>query len=113
MRRLKPVSHRRSDALSRVAWDQLETLLANYYRSQGYQVDHVGTGATGAQFDGGIDLKLRRDDECIVVQCKHWNAMKVTHNAVHELLGIMVNQSATGAILVTSGEFTDAAIEAA
>src|SRR5690606_39124474 len=31
----------------------------------------------------------------------------------HELLGIMVNVGATGAIVVTSGEFTRAAIEAA
>ena len=32
---------------------------------------------------------------------------------MHELLGVMVNEGATGAILVTSGEFTRAAIEAA
>jgi hypothetical protein len=109
---LKRVSQRRDDALSRVGWEQLETLLATYYRGRGYQVDHVGTGASGTRFDGGIDLKLRRESEYILVQCKHWNAMKVTHNAVHELLGIMVNEGATGAILVTSGEFSKAAIEA-
>jgi len=109
---LKRVSQRRDDALSRVGWEQLETLLATYYRGLGYQVDHVGTGASGTRFDGGIDLKLRRDSEYILVQCKHWNAMKVTHNAVHELLGIMVNEGATGAVLVTSGEFSKAAIEA-
>ncbi len=109
---LKRVSQRRDDALSRVGWEQLETMLATYYRGRGYQVDHVGTGASGTRFDGGIDLKLRRDSEYILVQCKHWNAMKVTHNAVHELLGIMVNEGATGAILVTSGEFSKAAIEA-
>ena len=86
---LKRVSQRRDDALSRVGWAQLETFLATYYRGRGYQVDHVGTGANGTRFDGGIDLKLRRDSEYILVQCKHWNAMKVTHNAVHELLGIM------------------------
>ncbi len=56
---LKPVSQRRNDALSRVGWEQLESLLATYYRAQGYQVEEVGTGATGARFDGGIDLKLR------------------------------------------------------
>jgi hypothetical protein len=109
---LKRVSQRRDDALSRVGWEQLETLLATYYRGRGYQVDHVGTGASGTRFDGGIDLKLRRENEYVLVQCKHWNAMKVTHNAVHELLGIMVNEGATGAILVTSGEFSEAAIEA-
>ncbi|GAA5081896.1 restriction endonuclease [Lysobacter panacisoli] len=113
MNGLKRVTHRRDDALTRVGWDHLETLLAAYYRSEGYEVEHVGTGGTGARFDGGIDLKLRRGEQFIVVQCKHWNAMKVPHNAVHELLGLMVNHGATGAILATSGEFTKAAIEAA
>jgi hypothetical protein len=110
---LKNVRNRRDDSLSRVRWDDFESLLATYYRDQGYQVEHVGTGRTGGRFDGGIDLKLRKDDQYILVQCKHWNAKQVPHNAVHELLGIMVNQGATGAILVTSGEFTKAAIEAA
>ena len=111
--RLKNVRQRRDDALSRTRWDRLEVLLADHYRAQGYAVDHAGTGGTGQRFDGGIDLKLRRNDEYIVVECKHWNAKQVTHNAVHQLLGIMVNEGATGAILVTSGEFTDAAQRAA
>lgn len=110
---LKPVSRRHDDALSRVGWEQFEALVAGHYRSQGYQIEHVGTGETGRCSDGGVDLKLRRDDSYILVQCKRWTAMKVPHNAVHELLGIMVNQGATGAILITSGEFTKAAIEAA
>ena len=110
---LKSVRNRHDDALSRVGWDRLESLLAEHYTGEGYQVEHVGTGGTGRRFDGGIDLKLRKDDAYILVQCKHWNAKQVPHNAVHELLGIMVNEGASGAILVTSGEFTRAAMEAA
>lgn len=113
MKGLKPVSRRHNDVLSRIDWDQFERLLAGHYSSQGYQVEQVGTGATGGLSDGGVDLKLRREDTYILVQCKRWTTMKVPHNAVHELLGIMVNQGATGAILITSGEFTKAAIEAA
>jgi len=113
VQRLKNVRNRRSDALTQVGWEQLEVLLAAYYRGQGYAVDHCGTGATGNRFDGGIDLKLRKDDAYILVQCKHWNAKQVPHNDVHQLIGLMVNEGATGAILVTSGEFTRAAIEAA
>lgn len=113
MHGLKNVRNRRTDSLSRVGWDQLESLLAIYYRGQGYRVDHVGTGATSGRFDGGIDLKLHKDDEYIVVQCKHWNAKQVPHNDVHQLLGIMVNEGATGAILVSSGEFTAYARESA
>ena len=113
MNGLKNVRHRHDDALSRVGWADLERLLATYYRDVGWWVEHVGTGGTGAKFDGGVDLRIRRGAECVLVQCKHWNAKQVTHNAVHELLGVMVNQGATGAILVSSGEFTRAAIDAA
>jgi hypothetical protein len=110
---LKNVRNRRSDALTRIAWDQLEAMVATYYRDLGYAVDHCGTGASGLDTDGGIDLKLRKSDQYIVVQCKHWNAKQVPHNDVHQLLGVMVNEGATGAILVTSGEFTVAARNAA
>ena len=110
---LKNVRRRHTDALTQVRWDRLETMLADYYRAQGYAVDHCGTGNTRNRFDGGIDLKLRRDDAYILVQCKHWNAKQVPHNDVHQLIGLMVNEGATGAMLVTSGEFTRAAVEAA
>lgn len=110
---LKRVRERRSDVLAGEDWARVERLLADHYRSEGYVVEHCGTGGRAARFDGGVDLRLRRGDEAIVVQCKHWNAYQVPHNDVHQLLGIMVNEQATGAILVTSGEFTRAAIEAA
>lgn len=110
---LKQVRNRRDDALARVRWDRLEVLIADYYGAQGYRVEHVGTGGKRQRFDGGIDLKLRKDDQYILVQCKGWNAYQVPHNEVHQLIGLMVNEAATGAILVTSGEFTRAAIEAA
>lgn len=113
MNGLKNVRNRRDDALTRVRWGRLETMLADYYRAQGWSVDHVGTGASHTRFDGGIDLKLRRDGEYVLVQCKHWNAKQVPHNSVNELLGLKTNESATGAIVITSGEFTRAAREAA
>lgn len=109
----KRVREHRTDGLSRVGWEHLEVLLATWYRGQGYEVEHTGTAANGSKYDGGIDLKLRRPGEYVLVQIKHWNAYKVPHNDVHQLLGLMVNEDATGAILITSGEFTNAAIEAA
>ena len=74
---LKRVAHRRDDALTGVRWDRLEHLLAAYYRDAGYQVTHVGTGATAGRFDGGVDLELRRDGRLLLVQVKHWNACQV------------------------------------
>jgi hypothetical protein len=111
--RPKYVKTRWNDALSRTSWQDFERLLATHYARQGYRVEHVGTGNNAYATDGGIDLKLYRDDEYIVVQCKHWNVEQITHNPVHELIGVMHTQGATGAIIVTSGEFTRAAREAA
>ena len=92
---LKRVRNRREDGLSAVRWDRLETLLAECYAAQGYHVEHVGTGGTASRFDGGIDLKLRREDEYVLVQCKGWNVYQVPHNEVHQLIGLMVNEGAT------------------
>lgn len=110
---LKNVHNRRDDTLARMGWDRLEAMLAEYYRTQGWSVDHVGTGKVHKRFDGGVDLKLRKDGACVLVQSKHWNAKQVPHNVVHELLGLKTNENATGAIVITSGEFTCAARDAA
>lgn len=111
--KFKSVTHRFTDALSQLSWQDFERLLATYYAAQGYRVEHVGTGVSKTQYDGGIDLKLHHGGEYVVVQCKHWNAGQVTHNAIHELLGVMLTQRASSAIVVTSGEFTQAAKAAA
>jgi hypothetical protein len=42
---LKPVSHRHRDALSEIDWKAFEKLLADYFREQGYAVEHCGTVA--------------------------------------------------------------------
>lgn len=110
-RGLQPVDNRRHDRLSQVSPSAFEQLIADHYRKLGYSVERVGHG--GAHFDGGIDLKLRRGAEFIVVQCKRENAYKVTHNVGHELLGVMCTQGATSAIVVNTGEFTPHARQSA
>ncbi len=65
---LKRVAHRRDDALVGVRWDRLKHLLDAYCREAGYQVEHVGTGATSGLSDGGFDLKLQRDGRDMLVQ---------------------------------------------
>lgn len=106
---LKPVRHRWDDALSRLDGLAFERLMARYYEAQGYRVEHVGTGGAGHRYDGGIDLKLYRGEDVIVVQCKRHTAYQIPHNDVHQLLGVMHTERADGAIFVTTGEYTDAA----
>lgn len=104
------VQDRRDDALANLDPHDFERILADYYRQQGYRVEHC---ARPGFFDGGIDLKLFRDGEYTIVQCKRHNALQVTHNVVHELLGVMVTEKADRAIVVNTGEFTRYARESA
>lgn len=98
---------------TRLSWRDFERLLAEHYRREGWQVEHVGRGHPGGRLDGAVDLRLQRDGRTVLVQCKHWNTHQVMHNAVHELIGLMATEAADGAILVTSGDFTPQAREAA
>lgn len=98
-------------ALDGMSWREFEMLVGEGFRLQGYQV--VETGGGGA--DGGVDLVLTRPGkngaEKFLVQCKQWRAFKVGVDVVRELYGVMAARGATGGFVVTSGRFTDDAID--
>lgn len=87
-------------------WRNVVDALGALYRAQGYAVEPGDTLATGASADG-FDLKLRKDEHIVLVQCTQAGAKQLPHNHVHRLLGAVVKQGATAAVLVTDGEFTD------
>ncbi|MFT3806299.1 restriction endonuclease [Arenimonas sp.] len=99
--------------MSRLSWRDFERLLAEHYRREGWQVEHIGHGHPGARPEVALDMRLQRDGRTVMVQCKHWNTHQVTHNAVHELIGLMATEGADGAVLVTAGDFTSHARDAA
>ena len=109
-RRPPRVRNRRDDALANLDPYEFERVVAEYYRREGYKVEHCGGSG---RFDGGIDLKMHRDSEYVIVQCKRENAYQVTHNVGHELLGVLLTEKADRAIVVNTGEFTPYAIETA
>src|SRR5207248_8589634 len=80
-----------------------ERLLGEFYRRQGYEVRQRG----GPLADGGVDLELHKDDEKLLIQAKHWKVRTVRLQQVRELWGAVADEHADGAILVTSGFFTD------
>lgn len=100
-----------ADVLDGMTWQQFELLVGEAFRRQGYRV--VETGGGGA--DGGIDLVLAKPaengQEKVLVQCKQWRALKVGVDVVRELYGVMAARGATGGIVVTSGRFTDEAVQ--
>ncbi len=93
-----------------LSWQQFELLTAHAYRRQGYSVQKTG----GSGPDGGVDLVLKKDGNTLLVQCKQWKARTLGVNVVLEMFGVMTAQHAHGAIILSSGLFTqDARIFAA
>jgi len=101
------------DPLSRVDPRSFERLIAEYYLRRGFHVEHAGAEARELQRDGGADLRLHRGAEHIVVQCKHWRACQIMPGEVRDLYQLMSDSGATGAIMITTGEFSEAALRVA
>lgn len=90
------------ESIRGLSWQDFERLLAEAFRRQGYSVEHLG----GAGPDGGVDLRLKRGGELVLVQCKQWLSWSVGVKIVRELHGVVAAQSATRGIVVTSGTYT-------
>jgi restriction system protein len=88
-----------------LSWSCFEALIGEAYRRQGYSVSRP----SGKGPDGGIDLILQRDGNTQLVQCKQWKAWKVGVKVIREMYGVMTDKKAHGAIVVTSGVFTQEA----
>lgn len=93
------------ESIRALPWKQFEALLAEAYRRQGYSV----LESPYAGPDGGIDLTIKRHGNVYLVQCKQWRAVKVGVTVVREMLGLVTAHTASGAIIVTSGMFTQEA----
>lgn len=95
------------DPIDNMSWKEFEMLISEFFRRQGYSV----VENNGAGPDGGVDLRISKDSKIILVQCKHWKTFKVGVNIVREQLGIKTAERADGVIIVTSGSFTDEAMD--
>jgi restriction system protein len=83
-------------------WKDFEELIAEAYRRKGYSVtENPNVGA-----DGGVDVRMTKDGELHLVQCKQWKSNKVGAAIVREMYGIMTAENAASVIVVTSGSFT-------
>lgn len=86
-------------------WWQFEELVAEAYRRKGYSVvENQGPGP-----DGGVDIRLHKDGQTHLVQCKQWKSRKVGVPIVREMYGIMTAEKAASVTVVTSGIFTQEA----
>lgn len=93
-------------SLRELPWKRFEDVIAEAYRRRGYHVEEMlGSGA-----DGGVDLRLRKNGNLVVVQCKRWKGKPVSVQVVRELYGVMIDQRASAAKLVATTTFTADAV---
>ena len=97
-----------SDAsvLNGMSWREFEMLVGEAFRRGGYSV--IETGGGGA--DGGVDLVLHKNGVKSLVQCKQWKARNVGVSVIRELNGVMAVAGAAQGFVVTSGVFSNDAI---
>lgn len=98
-------------AIDGMSWQRFEMLVGEGFRQRGFTVEETGAGGA----DGGVDLVLRKPGtngaETFLVQCKQWRAYRVGASVVRELYGAMAACGAAGGFVVTSGRFTEQAVQ--
>ena len=95
------------ETIRQLSWREFEEFVGEAYRRQGYNVTETGGGGA----DGGVDLVIRKGGEKLLVQCKHWKMDKVGVKVVRELYGVVTAEGATGGIVISSGAFTQEAMD--
>jgi restriction system protein len=94
--------------LKQLEWRRFEELCAAYFEILGFRTRIVRSGA-----GGGVDIHLvagESDRTAIVVHSKAWDAYRTGIKAVRELRSAMASANAGEGVLVTSGRFTQEAI---
>jgi hypothetical protein len=102
-----------NDALSRVAWQDFEVLVANHYRDQGYDVLHCGDGRFGVRNSSEVDLRMLRDGKLTLVHCRHESVSPVNASDVARLIATGAEDGAVETIVVSSADIPDAARQVA
>ena len=85
--------------------EQFEEWCADRLREQGYRVSVVG-----GQGDHGVDLIAEREGARMVVQCKRWFGVRlIGEPQIRDLFGAMQHERASSAMVITTGQYSEAA----
>jgi restriction system protein len=88
------------DRAGSLTWAQVQTLVRTAYERRGYTVESL------PRHNVPVDMVLRKGDERVFLECRHWQVWEVPDRAVHEVAGYSSGAGADHAIMVTSGRFT-------
>jgi restriction system protein len=101
-RRPRLLEHSSIESIRRLSRCELERVLGESFRLQGYAVEERDTNESG----DGVCVVLRKPGQKIVVRCIHRIGMAIGVEAMSELHEIMSSEAATGGLIVTSDEVT-------
>ena len=90
------------ESIAALGWRHFEQLVGEAFRRQGYAVEETGLGGA----DGGIDLILRKDGRCVLVQCKQSRNRQVGVKVVREMAGLLDHHRAAEVKIVCLGTYT-------
>ena len=99
------------ELLKQLEWRRFEELCVAYYQALGFTTHLSGAGA-----DGSVDIVLQAQDSeqpFSVARCKAWDAYRVGTKAVKDLRSSATSAKIADAVLLTSGRFTQEAINLA
>ena len=94
-------------ALENMGWQRFELLMGEVFRRKGYSVEV--SPADGA--DGGVDLRLKKDRELVLAQCKCFMSGKVSVGVIREFYGVIAHEHATRGIFVNTSVYTQDALK--
>jgi restriction system protein len=97
-----------ADLLAGIGWAEFEHQVAEGFRHRGYAVSDTGGGGGRA-----VDMVLTRGHDRFLVDCKPWRTLSVGPAPVRELIVMVRTLGAAGGFVVSSGQFSDEARQAA
>ena len=105
----QPESHLTRDLLNKIEWYSFEQLCVRYYEAHS-EVQEVKK--TGAGADGGVDIKLQRNGETVLIQCKQRaHSKKIGVAIIREFFGTMVSNKVKSGVVISTTQFTEDAID--
>ena len=99
------------ELLKQLEWRRFEEVCVAYYQAMGFTTNIESIGG-----DGGVDIVLNAPPSELphcVARCKAWDAYRVGTKTVKELRVSANNARIPNAVLLTSGRFTQEALDLA
>jgi restriction system protein len=90
-------------ALQGMPWAEIEQLIVDSFRSQGYAVSEPAGGKRAGR---PAQLVLHKSGQTFLVDCRYWTAATVDVHEVSDVLAVIQERSAAGGFIVTTGAFT-------